>query len=996
MIRCLRTLSILFFCALLSFAWRRAGVTLERGPYLQSPAPEALTLVCQTSASAGLTLRYGERAGPPWQGERSSPAGTTHVFALSGLRPETRYVYELAASGVTLASGPACAFRTSPPAESRAPFRFLAWGDSGTGNQGQRDVAAQMERVFPAAEFALGLGDLVYDSGAWADYDPKLFTPYATLFRHTPFWPALGNHDAETENGAPYLDAFYLPTTSGASGHPSNTERYYSFDHGMAHFACLDSQTSSSTPGGAMYAWLEDDLDQARARGKRWLIVFMHHPPYSRGTHDSTSESDLITLHANLVPLFGAEGVDLVLTGHSHVYERSFLAKNDAILQANVSEYTKIGSPDGTVYLVTGCGGESGTGPLDHPLMARGYGNVYGFNLFDVSHEELRGRFVERDGRTTDLFTLHKAADTRAPRVRAVQPRGASELALAFDEPLRAGTGAGGAEDPGRYTLSPSGAVLAAALDSDQSTVRLTTSSLAENRGYTLGVHGVGDPAGHSGDQLLRFALGTGGGVTPTLAVPRGSSWRYRDGASPPPAGWKDNGFDASGWSLGPAGFGYADGDDATVVSGMQGVYATLYTRTTFQLGTPAPVLTLVLNASYDDGFVAYLNGVELVRANVPAGQSNTTFASGGHEAGTFEAFDASTLRSLLVAGTNVLAVEGHNASLSSNDFSLHPELVLGLDTGSGPPTAVIEAPVHTANAPARLRFSGAGSSDEDGPLALFSWDFGDGGPQAQGPTVEHVYTSAGLFTVTLLVRDGDGLEAVAESEVRIHEQGDAPQAALDVSATNVQPGASVAFDGRGSRDPDGGTLSFHWDFGEPGSGVLDVASSATASHAYAAAGTYVATLVVTDDEGSSATDEVTITAGLAGAPSALFAATASGLDPLSILFDDRSTGDIDAWSWDFGDGASSSEQEPEHLYAAEGRYTVVLTVSGPNGSDAYEHVVSVGLTSGGSGGGGGCSIAPDDGRPRGGDPLLAATLVVTLLLLARPRRARPDALRAL
>src|SRR6185503_1945479 len=152
----------------------------------------------------------------------------------------------------------------------------------------------------------------------------------------------------------------------------------------------------------AMHAWAEADLEHARTSGKRWLVVFLHHPPYSRGTHDSTQEPDLIRLHDDLVPLFESQGVDLVLAGHSHVYERSFLAKNEAVLQASVDAYTKIGSPDGTVYLVTGCGGKTGSGPLDHPLMARSYGNVAGFNAFDVSWSELRGRFVQSDGTTTD------------------------------------------------------------------------------------------------------------------------------------------------------------------------------------------------------------------------------------------------------------------------------------------------------------------------------------------------------------------------------------------------------------------------------------------------------------------------------------------------------------------------------------------------------------------------------------------------------------------
>jgi len=687
--RC-RIALVLLSCLLLSWAWVSAPPALTRGPYLQSASASGITLVCRTSAASALTLRYGEQAGPPWTGEKSSPAGTTHVFALDGLRPETRYVYELSAGGIPLASGAEQSFRTSPPAQSRAPFRFLAWGDSGTGNATQRDVASRMERVLPAPDFALGLGDLVYDDGAWADYDPKLFQPYARLLTRTVFWPTLGNHDAGTENGAPYFDAFHLPTQSGAPGHPSGTEHFYSFDHGMAHFTCLDSQLSSSTPGGAMFDWAEADLANARARGKRWLFVYMHHPPYSRGTHDSTSESDLIQLHDDLVPLFDSQRVDMVLSGHSHVYERSFLAKGDAVLQASVTEYSKIVSPDGTVYLVTGCGGKTGSGPLDLSLMARSYGDVAGFNVIDVSWSEVRGRFVERDGLTTDLFTLRKAADAARPHVTAIEARGPSEVALVFDEPVQAGAGAAGAERTASYALDGSAAVTSATLDSDQSTVVLATTPLTANRTYTLDVSGVSDPAGHAADERVRFA---------------------RSAADP-----------------------------------------------------------------------------------------------------------------------------------------------------AGPPLAAITALVRAANAPARLAFSGEGSSDAGGTIAAYTWDFGDGSAVATGVETSHQYTTPGEYDLTLSVRDDVGLEGVAHAAIRILDQGDPPRAALSASAIQVAAGGRVRFGSGGSLDPDGGVLAFAWDFGDPASGTSNVSSAPAPTHTYTAPGTYTATLVVTDDEGSSTTDSATIT----------------------------------------------------------------------------------------------------------------------------------------
>ena len=394
---CPRALLAFVCCGLLAWAWASPPVLLTRGPYLQHRLRRHAALQVNGRASLG---------------DRDDLPGDHHTSRAPELRPETRYVYQLDVNGVLLAGGSQGDFHTFPPAESRAPFRFFAWGDSGTGNGPQQDVASVIQRVVPDPAFALLLGDLVYDVGAWEDYDWKVFTPYASLFRKVPFLTALGNHDVDTDQGAPYFDAFYLPTTTGAPGHPSETEHYYSFEHGMAHFACLDSESSSSEPGSPMYTWLEDDLEAAHARGQRWLVVYMHHPVYTRGTHDSTQEGELIRLHDNLVPLFESEKVDLVLSGHSHVYERSYLLENEAILQSDLTDYTKIASPDGTIYLVTGCAGEHGTGPLDLPIMARSYGEVLGFSMFDVGWQGCVGASSSATGAPRDLFTLHKDADS--------------------------------------------------------------------------------------------------------------------------------------------------------------------------------------------------------------------------------------------------------------------------------------------------------------------------------------------------------------------------------------------------------------------------------------------------------------------------------------------------------------------------------------------------------------------------------------------------------
>jgi PKD repeat protein len=237
--------------------------------------------------------------------------------------------------------------------------------------------------------------------------------------------------------------------------------------------------------------------------------------------------------------------------------------------------------------------------------------------------------------------------------------------------------------------------------------------------------------------------------------------------------------------------------------------------------------------------------------------------ASSSHEEAGFETFDVSAARGALVAGTNVLALEGHNFTLGSPDFWLDLELVPTLSSSGGtgnPPIARIDGVVATANAPATIAFSAALSRDPDGaPLSAFLWDFGDG-TSGRGKRVQHTYVSDGTYTVTLGVRDRERLDGLATRTVTIHSLGTAPLVQLRASATQVSHGTSVAFDSAGSLDADGGALYAYWDFGDPTSAEANHSTAASASHVFAAAGTYVVTLAITDDEASTATRTLTIT----------------------------------------------------------------------------------------------------------------------------------------
>jgi chitodextrinase len=164
-------------------------------------------------------------------------------------------------------------------------------------------------------------------------------------------------------------------------------------------------------------------------------------------------------------------------------------------------------------------------------------------------------------------------------------------------------------------------------------------------------------------------------------------------------------------------------------------------------------------------------------------------------------------------------------------------------------PLAVLEGP-GSGRAGEPLAFSGIGSSDPDGSLARFEWDFGDG-ERASGPEVTHAYAADGDYTVTLEVFDDGGALGRATRDVRIGESvGNRPPIAVAGADVRATVGEAVTFDGRQSRDPDGALVRWRWDFGDGGS-----ADTPRATHAFSAPGTYSVTLTVEDAVGATQSD---------------------------------------------------------------------------------------------------------------------------------------------
>ena len=179
---------------------------------------------------------------------------------------------------------------------------------------------------------------------------------------------------------------------------------------------------------------------------------------------------------------------------------------------------------------------------------------------------------------------------------------------------------------------------------------------------------------------LLALVLVHSSVYSMTIIAP-GDTWRFFRGTEPPsePAdAWKEPDFNDSDWETGPSGFGYGDNDDETRLLDMQGNYVTVYIRKEFPVSLssldPCAVVELVID--YDDGFIAYLNGGdEIKRRHMPDGPATYTTLATSHEAGTPVTIPLGTVGTLLNDGNNVLAIEGHNVSIGSSDFSLIPAL---------------------------------------------------------------------------------------------------------------------------------------------------------------------------------------------------------------------------------------------------------------------------------------------------------------------------------
>jgi len=405
---------------------------VTRGPYLQVGTPTNMTVRWRTNIPADGRVRYGNLPGNLTSTAYGATNTAEHIVTLTNLLPYTRYYYALGAAGGDLVGDDTNHwFVTSPVPGWEGPTRIWAIGDSGTANAAARAVW-EAYRDYASGRLTdvwLMLGDNAYPNGTDAEYQAAVFDMYPDLLRNTVVWPTLGNH--ETYNGetfssleqGPYYDMFSLPRAAEAGGLVSGTEAYYSFDYGNIHFVCMNSMDIDRAIAGLMMSWLTNDLARTE---QEWIIAYWHHPPYTKGTHDSDNVNDgesrqMQDMRENALPILESHGADLVLSGHSHVYERSYLLNGHYGFSGSLDTNTMVidhgdGREDGdglyatsggtgTVYAVCGCSGALGGGSLNHPAMHISMSRR-GSMVIDVQGDRLDGLFLDSTGATMDHFSI--------------------------------------------------------------------------------------------------------------------------------------------------------------------------------------------------------------------------------------------------------------------------------------------------------------------------------------------------------------------------------------------------------------------------------------------------------------------------------------------------------------------------------------------------------------------------------------------------------------
>jgi acid phosphatase type 7 len=305
-----------------------------------------------------------------------------HSASLTGLRGGDSCMYTIRDSK-GIAGGH---FTTALPAGAQPPFdrfRFLVYGDTRSFPDRHRAVAEAAGREQPFA-FTLNTGDFTANGTTLALWKQEFFDPAGELLRRTPIWPVRGNHEPDANLYAALFEG--LP----------HGGLYYSFDFGNAHFVMLDSGGLEDRPADpAMLDWLEKDLSATRAE---WKFAVYHRPSADTAAGGKTWG------RRDVWPILERHGVDMIFSGHSHVYER----------------FRPVGSPGGKpmIQIVSGGGGAPTYEVKPSPILEVGYDGTH-YCMLELAGADLRMTVKSPDGNVIDRLSLSHQGSAFDPETMA-------------------------------------------------------------------------------------------------------------------------------------------------------------------------------------------------------------------------------------------------------------------------------------------------------------------------------------------------------------------------------------------------------------------------------------------------------------------------------------------------------------------------------------------------------------------------------------------------
>jgi len=258
------------------------------------------------------------------------------------------------------------------------------------------------------------------------------------------------------------------------------------------------------------------------------------------------------------------------------------------------------------------------------------------------------------------------------------------------------------------------------------------------------------------------------------------------------------------------------------------------------------------------------------------------------------------------------------------------------------PPIANTNGP-YTGEPGTAISFSSAGSSDSDGTIDSYLWNFGDGNTSTSADP-SHIYTLEGSYSVTLTVTDNEGATGTNVTTATISSGStNIPPVSTPNGPYTGQVGSAISFSSAGINDPDGSIVSGFWDFGDG-----TTSTTANPTHVYSAEGVYTVELSVTDNDGAttvaSTTATVTaVTGNLPPEPNANGPYTGDVGESINFSFAGTNDpdGNLASGFWDFGDGTTSTVPNPTHVYTSEGTYTVILSVTDNDGATATDETTA-------------------------------------------------------